>query len=342
MNVSAHTPEALVPRIGDHLVELGNITTEQLKQALDYQKEIKGTRNLDEPIPLVGQILVQLGFIDQHTLDNAVTDMIIKLKSALETSNQQLEQRVLIRTKELELAIKKINELNNSKSEFVSNISHELRTPLTHIMGYTHLMLDGTFGEITQDQQDALNAVRNASDRLQELIDDLISFTELENHEITIQPTPTSPFELCETAMRHSKKLANTKKIHLLQQCQQSIVNVSADREKILWVLRQLINNAIKFTPENGYVLLKVKQLPTTVEFNIIDTGIGIPKDRLNEIFEPFHQLDGSSTRSVGGTGIGLTISKDIIEAHNSKIVVYSEVGKGSEFKFQLPIDTIA
>ncbi|NSW51652.1 MAG: hypothetical protein HPY85_04015 [Anaerolineae bacterium] len=339
-HTSTRTPEILVPKIGDYLVELGMITPAQLRTALTIQREFKRDFTNLQP-PLVGQILLEQGYISQDELDIAITDLIIKLKDALEATNQQLEKRVLERTKELESAIKKINELNANKREFISNISHELRTPMTHILGYTYLLLDGTFGALTNDQSEALDAMKNAANRLEELINDLIGFTEIENDELIIQPTPIAPFELCNKAIRNNRKYAIEKKIHLLMKCEETTPNVIADRDKILWVLRQLINNAIKFTPENGYVMIKTRQIKDSVEFSVTDTGIGIPKESFNEIFEAFHQLDGSTTRKAGGTGIGLTISKEILEAHNSRIEVRSEVNKGSEFRFRLKVSEL-
>lgn len=331
------TPELLLPKFGEQLVNLGIISKEHLSLALDHQKKVK-IIHPDETPPLVGQILVQLNFLSQSDLDSAVTDLFIKLKDALEDSNHKLESRVEERTRKLEQAIRKIKKLNDSKSEFVSNISHELNTPLTHIMGYTCLFLDGSLGEINQDQKEALGTIKLAADRLGELITDLISFTDIENDVLVIQPMPTSPSDICKKAFSSCLKAANKKSIHLVQQCQDELPEITADRDKISWVVKQLLNNAIKFTEPNGYVLLKVKLNHNFVDFSIFDTGIGIPENKINDIFEPFHQLDGSTTRSAGGTGIGLTISKEIIKAHNSKIIVTSKLNKGSEFTFSLPI----
>lgn len=337
MNNKAITPEILVPRLGDYLVESKLITLDQLLDALQYQKDLKQTRQPDD-IPLVGQILVQLGFIEQQTLDAAITELIIKLKNALQKSNVELEQRVKERTRELELALNKIYELNSLKSEFVSNISHELRTPLTHIMGYANLMFDGTLGSINQDQREALDAINIACNRLEQLIGDLISFTDIENGKMLIQPIAISPASLCNETYQKSRKTAAEQSIKLYVQCPPNLPDVLADKDKILWVLTQFTNNALKFTSQNGYVLIKAALAEPYVEFCVRDTGIGIPKEKLQEIFEPFHQLDGSTTRQAGGTGIGLTIAKEIVEAHNSEITVNSKVKKGSEFKFKLHI----
>lgn len=336
MNIKK-TPELLLPKFGEQLVNLGIISREHLSLALDYQKKIKKTHP-DENPPLVGQILVQLNYLSQSDLDSAVTDLFIKLKDALEESNHKLENRVEERTKELRQAIRKINKLNQSKSEFVSNISHELNTPLTHIMGYACLFLDGSLGEINQDQKEALTTIKRATDRLDELITDLISFTDIENDVLVIQSMPTPPLLICKKAFSNSIIAAKKKSIHLIHQYSDDLPLISADKNKIAWVVKQLLNNAIKFTEPNGYVLLKVKINHNMVDFSVIDTGIGIPENNFKDIFEPFHQLDGSTTRSVGGTGIGLTICREIINAHNSKLLVSSKLNKGSEFAFSLPI----
>lgn len=115
---------------------------------------------------------------------------------------------------------------------------------------------------------------------------------------------------------------------------------VRVDAEKIAWVLFQLQDNAIKFTPQGGHVVVAVDAEAGLVTFRVTDTGIGIAPNRINEIFEPFHQLDGSDNRPAGGTGLGLALVKRIIEGHNSKIIVRSEIGKGSQFEFSLPVWT--
>ncbi len=331
------TPEILTPRLGEYLVLEKRISQKQLNEALDAQKEFR-KENPGKHAPLVGELLVERGYVEKAVVDRSVTELIFRLKNALERSNASLEARVKERTHELEFALSKINVLNTHKSEFVSNISHELQTPLTHIMGYTDLFVDGAFGDLDEEQVDAFKAIKSATDRLAQLISDLISFTEIDQGAMLLQCNLVSPFEICQTAMNYCLPQAQEKHIHLLLQCKDDLPLVYIDPERITWVLRQFISNAIKFTLEGGYVLIKTKQRKNQIQFSIIDTGIGIPKDRTMEIFEPFVQLDGSSTRNAGGTGIGLTICKEIIEAHKSTIEVKSEVSKGTEFSFSIDI----
>ena len=331
------TPEMLTPRLGEYLVLQNRITSKQLNEALEAQKTFR-KNNPGKHGPLVGEILVERGFVEKAVVDRSVTELIFRLKTALEESNASLEERVKERTQELEFALNKINVLNSHKSEFVSNISHELRTPLTHIVGYTYLFLDGTFGEFDEEQMDAFNAIKDATDRLENLIMDLVSFSDIEQGKMLLARSIISPFDVCQPVITAKKENAKEKKIQLLLQCDTDLPKVYVDVERIQWVLRQFISNSIKFTPEGGYVLIKAKQNKKQIKFSVTDTGIGIPKEKLVEIFEPFLQLDGSSTRNAGGTGIGLTICKEIIEAHNSSITVNSEIHKGTEFAFSIPV----
>ena len=128
------------------------------------------------------------------------------------------------------------------------------------------------------------------------------------------------------------------KKINLEIEVESGLPMVNADNDKIGWVLMQLIDNALKFTPDNGYLKIEAKEYNRSVVVEVIDSGIGIPKERINEIFEPFHQLDGSSTRRYSGTGLGLAIANRIVSEHGSKIEVESIENKGSRFQFSLPI----
>ena len=331
------TPEILTPRLGDYLVAENFITRKQLEEALEAQKEFRRL-NPGVHAPLVGEILVERGYVEKAVVDHGVTELIMRLKNALERSNEQLEERVKERTKELEFALNKINLLNSHKSEFVSNMSHELLTPMTHIIGYTYLFLDGTFGDLDEEQMDAMTVIKDAVDRLEQLINDLISFTEIDQGELLLQRSLADPEAICQKAVQANQKSAEEKKIHIIQECEEGLPDLNIDAERILWVLREFLSNAIKFSAKKSDVVVKAKREDNTIEFSVTDSGIGIPEDKLDVIFEPFLQLDGSITRSVGGTGIGLTICKEIVEAHDSSILVKSTVDKGTEFSFKILI----
>lgn len=326
------TPEILVPRLGDYLVEKNIIQAEDLQKALLRQKEC---RDNGEDC-LLGQVLIDLNLIDRATLDHTVTEQILQLRQALQDANVQLELRVQQRTAELQNALKKLSELNQLKSNIVANISHELRTPMTHIKGYLELMTSGAFGEFNEAQTNALNILERSSSRLEQQIEDLIHFSAAAKGEFTLTWKDIQVEELLKTAVERSIHKARDRKITLKINSAPNLPRVHADEEKISWVLIQLIDNAIKFTPENGQVDLLAEIEQDFIKISVVDSGIGIPTNQINEIFEPFHQLDGSSTRRYGGTGLGLALVQQIIEAHGSVIRVESKVGYGTRFEFLL------
>jgi signal transduction histidine kinase len=328
------TPEILVPRLGERLVDSGLLEPDDLQRALNFQKEqaAKGEKIL------LGQALVKLKMIDSQQLDQAVTTQILQLQEALKQANQQLEERVQKRTFELETALSQLTELDRLKANFISNISHELRTPLAHIIGYIDLLRSEGLGPLTHDQTEALAVIGKAYTRLQNLIDDLIQFSLLAEEGTTLSTAPVALKEVVEAVVAKSQGKASEKDISIHVNIPDSPPIVLADEQRIAWVLEQLLDNGIKFNRQGGEVHIHTQTNELQATIAVIDTGIGIPEDKLEEIFRPFHQLDGSSTRRYGGTGLGLTLVQRIIKAHNSKLLVESRVGKGSQFSFTLPI----
>ncbi len=327
------TPEMLVPRLGEALVRDGHINEFDLQKALAYQQEQVATG----ATMLLGQALLNLKLIDQGTLDQAVTEQIIQLRSALQAANRTLEQRVHERTAELEEALQRLSELNQMKANFVANISHELRTPLTHIKGYMELMVTDSLGPLTDEQRHALQVSQKASDRLENLIEDLIMFSMAVHGELSLKQEPLDIQRLINMAVRNATQKAEERGVIVEAVAKERMPMVQGDSEKMIWVLNQLLDNAVKFTPSGGRVVASLKEESSNlVMVTVTDTGIGIPPNRLQEIFEPFHQLDASSTRRAGGTGLGLSLVRQIIEAHGSLLDVISVEGRGTTFKFPL------
>jgi len=327
------SPEMLVPRLGEYLVQKGHITNEQLLQALHIQAEKQTT----EKRYLLGTALLELGYIDRSILDHAITEQIIQLRNALEDANHNLENRVRARTTELQEALRKLSELNQMKANFIANISHELRTPLTHIKGYLELLATSALGPLTGEQKDAVAVSQRASSRLENLVDNLISFSLASRGEMSLKVVPLVLDEVIVDIVTSSRVKAVDRGVILRVELEQGLPPVKGDSEKISWVILQLLDNAIKFTPAGGQVTLSSRlETDHLVMISVADTGIGIPTERLSEAFEPFHQLDGSSTRRFGGTGMGLALVREILEAHGSVIEVESEKGKGSTFSFPL------
>ena len=330
------SPEILVPRIGEYMLEQGVLQPEGLQRALDYQQELA---NKGESI-LLGQAMLALGLVSRETLDQVVTMQILLLQNALKEANQNLQARVEERTRELQQALEQLAELNHLKSNFIANISHELRTPLTHIKGYLDILVDGGLGPLNEDQSEALEVIKRSEGRLEQLIDDLIQFSLSSRGELTISAHPTDLAQLIKITTDRVRQKIRDKEIDLQTDIDENLPMVNADVDKIGWVLMQLLDNALKFTPNGGNVKIEARGNKSTVSVAVMDTGIGIPDERIDEIFEPFHQLDSSATRRYSGTGLGLAMAYRIVNDHGSKIVVESVENKGSRFQFHLPITT--
>ena len=331
----ALAPEVLVPRLGETLVKMGLLDEDQLRRVLKHQH----AATVEGKPMLLGEAVVELGLLDRPTLDRAVTEQIILLRQALEDANRNLERRVEQRTAELQDALRRLSELNQLKANFISNVSHELRTPLTHVKGYVELLADGSLGALTTDQAQALAVARRASDRLQEVIDDLLMFSLASRGALTLQMEALDLGQLAGAALAASQRKAEDRSIRLENRVAPELPLVHADAQKIAWVLAQLLDNGIKYTREGGTVSFSVQPdsaSPSMIRVAVSDTGIGIPPERLDEIFEPFHQLDGSSTREQGGTGLGLALVREIVQAHGSRMDVRSVVDSGTTFSFTL------
>ena len=323
----------LVPRMGEYLIQKGLITAEDLQKTLDYQLE----QNTKGNTLLLGQALIDLKLIDRSELDQAVTEQILQLRSALQAANRTLERRVEERTAELQKALERVSELSQLKANFISNISHELRTPLTHIKGYIELLITESLGDITEEQKHALQVSQQSTNRLEVLIEDLIMVSLASRGELSIKQENVDIHRIANLAVKSFASKAADRGINLHSVIDEDVPIVQADSQKTAWVLQQLIDNGIKFTSSGGSVVVSIKREgQNLVIVSVTDTGIGIPASQLKDIFEPFHQLDGSSTRRYGGTGLGLSLVRQIIEAHGSMLEVQSVEGRGSTFKFPL------
>lgn len=327
------TPEMLIPRLGEYLVQKGLVSDEDLQKCLTFQQDQLASGKTY----LLGQALVDLKLISREALDQAITEQIIQLRSALTAANRNLEERVRDRTHELNEALERLSELSQMKANFVANISHELRTPLTHIKGYVELLITESLGKITEEQRHALQVSQRSTSRLESMIEDLIMFSLATRGEMSMHLETVNIRRLVNMTAKFALLKGEERGVQVGAVLDDNIPAVQADSEKISWALNQLMDNAIKFTPSGGRVVVSVREEgKNLVMISVSDTGIGIPSHRLREIFEPFHQLDGSSTRHYGGTGLGLSLVRKIVEAHGSLLDVQSVEGKGSIFKFPL------
>ena len=229
-------------------------------------------------------------------------------------------------------------EIEQIKSDFLSVVSHELRTPLHSIKGFVEIILMGRTGEINELQRDFLTTVRESTTNLQRLIDDLLEFSRMEAGQIKLKPEEIAVREVAARVIEQLEPLAEEGQLALENRVPESLPNIEADPMRIEQVLTNLVSNACKFTPAGGSVTIDAQDFGNQVRIAVRDTGIGIPEEEQARIFQRFYQVEGGATRSYTGTGLGLTISKFIVEHHYGRIGVESKEGEGSTFFFMLPI----
>jgi len=271
-------------------------------------------------------------------------ELIIRIQKVLE------EKQRFVRLKDfanqLERANQELKKIDAIKSEFVSVASHELRTPLAAIKNAVQLVLKGKTGEINENQVKFLSMAERNIDRLTNILNNLLNLSKIESGKIELKFENIALKGLIELIASSLRPQADGKPILIEVEVPEQLPGVYGDPEKIEQILTNLIGNSIKFTPDGGKILITAEPLSKDkrggfgdmVAVSVKDTGVGIPSEHLEPIFEKFHQVEGSLHRSVSGTGLGLAITKGLVEAHQGKIWVESEVGKGSTFTFTLPI----
>jgi len=287
---------------------------------------------------------MKLGASDYLTKPLNLDEMIVRLQKVLQDRQRFVKLKDL--ADRLERTNQELKRIDEIKSEFVSVASHELRTPLAAIKNAIQLILKGKTGEINEAQEKFLSMADRNINRLTNILNNLLNLSRIESGKIQMKFENFELKKLIELTASSLKPQADEKSVLITFEAPEHLPEVYGDQEKIEQILTNLIGNAIKFTPERGQILLTAR--PCSKDQNnehgdkiavaVKDSGIGIPREHLEAIFEKFHQVEGSLHRSISGTGLGLAITKGLVEAHQGKIWVESEVGKGSTFIFTLPV----
>ncbi|MDA0865001.1 MAG: ammonium transporter [Cyanobacteria bacterium] len=308
----------------------------ELLRVMDEQAQ---TQDLSLRVPV--DRFTEVGHI--ATRYNQVMASLEGYATQLKTFNAELETTVQARTAELAQANTELKQLDRLKDEFLANTSHELRTPLNGIIGIAESLIDGVTGKLSPATRANLSLIVGSGRRLATLINDILDFSTLQSHGMTLRPQPVRLGQLVDGVLALSTGLNRAKQLQLVNAIPADYPAVWADENRLQQILHNLVGNAVKFTGSGAVrvaAALKEDDPEKKMVITVADTGVGIPQDKLERIFESFEQADGSVGRQYGGTGLGLAITKQLVERHGGQIWVESTVDVGSQFHFTLPLAT--
>lgn len=294
------------------------------------------------PVKIKGKTLV-LGIARDITERKRMERELQERNEQLDVRNEELQsqtEELITQQQELIEKTGEVERANRLKSEFLANMSHELRTPLNVIIGFSELMRDEVPGKINDEQRQCLEDVMGSSQHLLNLINEVLDLSRVESGKTKLHLINIALTEMAESLTRTLLPILAPRKQSLDVEIEEGLPLVHADKAKVSEVLLNLLSNAAKFTPDGGKLKIEAVREGDWCQVSVIDDGIGIKKEDQELIFEPFHQLDNPLTKEKSGTGLGLTLVKQIIEKHGGQIWVESEYGKGSRFTFTLPLAT--
>ena len=334
--VAQHGEPALVPdvRLDPRYVEVVTDTRSELCVPLAAGPLVIGILNVESPQPN------SFTEDDQRLLSTLASNLAVLIERArlfeeVEAARIKLQQRA----QALEEANVRLQELDRLKSQFLANMSHELRTPLNSVIGFSEVLLDGLVGEMAPEQKECVQDIHASGEHLLTLINDILDVSKIEAGRMTLEPTTFDVADLLAEVQATIAPLIEKKSQVLTVEQAGGLSPLTADRFRTKQILLNLLSNAYKFTPSEGRITLSCRLAdPATMLFSIADTGIGIRPEDQEIVFEEFRQVDGSATREMTGTGLGLTISKRLVEMHGGRIWVESEYGHGATFSFLLPL----
>jgi len=284
---------------------------------------------------VIGTLSVDSTQVDAFSEDHERLLTIVAAQAASSIENAQLYEAERQRAEELERAYRELKELDRMKSQFVQNISHELRTPLTFIKGYADLLAEEAMGKLSEQQKRSVDIIAQKTDAITRLVNDIITLQEIET--MPIHKDVASLGDILGMVVDTARATASSRGLELRTQVPSTRMWIMADDDRLIQVFDNLLGNAIKFTASGGAITVSAQDDGDYWRVSVQDTGIGIPTDKLDKIFERFYQVDGSTTRRFGGTGLGLAIAKEIVLNHDGKIWAESSVGQGSTFHVALP-----
>jgi signal transduction histidine kinase len=267
-----------------------------------------------------------------------LADEFNQMAAHLREAYTGLEHKVAERTRELTIANAKLGEASQLKSQFLANVNHELRTPVSAVIGYAHLVLRGTEGQISRLQKENLEDLLRNAERLLSQIDSLLEFSKIEAGKMEVRSEPVNVNEVIQGALSTIEPTLNGTHVRIVREIGPDLPVLNTDREKLGQIVLNLLDNAVKFT-EQGEIRISASQQNGSLKLAVSDTGVGIEKEDLNKVFEEFHRGDSHNSKNYRGTGLGLAITQKFVNLLGGEIAVESEVGKGSTFTVTLPVE---
>ncbi len=335
------------PRL-TQVLEAGEAQTLQIAELQDdpneqaYLRRIGGTTCLVAPLVIRGESSGVVKLIDSRRegriFDAAELSLCRGIANVVGNAmeNAQLYTAQEQRATALEAAYRELQEADQIKDELLQNLSHELRTPLTHILGYLRLMVDRAFGSLTAEQVETLELVARKAQHLADLVNDIVSVQESEAR--NLMPRPIHLERVVALAVRSLAGAAQARNVTIVPRVPANLPLAYADPVRVGEVFEELLENAIKFSPPSTQIELTIDDPGgLMLHASVRDHGIGIPAGEHEKIFRRFYQVDSGTTRRYGGTGLGLTIVRQVVEGHNGRLWVESEPGQGSCFHLTLP-----
>jgi two-component system, NarL family, sensor histidine kinase BarA len=328
--------------------------------ALDPQLDAGNLRALYRKLPRADEQTVSR--VARH-LARVLDLLLFSGHRALLTSNMHLAsvresfRELEDKNQKLQVAYDRLKELDRLKSNFLATVSHELRTPLTSIIGYSEMLVEGLAGDLTKEQREFVQTIRDKGDQLLALIKGLLDLSKLESGTMSLRKNHVDVAALVKDVVSTMAPTARKKEVELTFEVEKGLPSIWADAERLRQVLLNLTENAIKFTPVSGSVRLiaKITGMDATssgdtggmvllgarrtgVEMRVADSGIGIPEAERSRVFDAFYQVDSSSTREAGGTGLGLSIVKRLVDGHDGSVRIEANQPRGTVFVVTIPV----
>jgi signal transduction histidine kinase/ActR/RegA family two-component response regulator len=333
------------------VVSVADATKDQRFKSLDlaYAPRSCLVMPLESPRHLVGALTVARRQVQPFTNIEQALVQIIANQAAISIDNARLYEaqkgqlaEIASQKRELEVANAQIREISRLKSEFLANMSHELRTPLNAILGFSEILKDNLAGELTpQQRQECLENIHTSGRHLLELVNDVLDLSKVEAGRMELAYDSFKVAMAFREVHNVIKSLSERRELTLTEDIMPEDLEVRADKSKFKQVMYNLLSNSIKFTPPGGRVWVRARQVGPDLLVEVGDTGIGIAPEHQELIFSEFFQIDNAATRTTQGTGLGLSLTRRLIQLHGGTIVVESAPGQGSVFTFRVPLEGI-